>query len=128
MLQEGSTVLHFVLGTKDLIFFFSLFVPRKTGLTQQHQLVWSGRCFSVLPKMLKWRQKPKLQFCKTKFRTGEDGKQQLVLLMRAFLSFFNIAIIYLKSDCKAEKNLDWAKNVRTDVVPPPFREKFCQPF
>lgn len=43
--------------------FFSLFIPRKAGLTQQDQLVCSERCFSVPLKMLKWRQKPKLQFC-----------------------------------------------------------------
>lgn len=62
IVQEGSMVLHFVLDTKGLIF-IPLFIPRKAGLTQQHQLVWSGRCLSVPPKMLKWRQKPKLQFC-----------------------------------------------------------------
>lgn len=49
---NGYMVLHFVLDTKGLIFFFSLFIPRKVGLTQ---LVWSGGCFSLPPKILKWR-------------------------------------------------------------------------
>lgn len=65
--------------------------------------------------------------CKTKFNNGEDSKQQLVLLMRAFVCFLNVAIIYLKSDCK-EKNLEWVKNVRTYAVPPPFRANFANHF
>lgn len=43
-----------------------------------------------------------------------------------FVSFLNMTRKYLKFGNK-EKKMEWAKNVRTNVAPPPFRENFCQP-